>query len=172
MPPGGVGLAAALEDEGAHRRGGARHRRGGEFHKLVGTAAVEQQVELARGVAQPFAARGGEPLPGTDVLPAAHHFKEVVGARMLLEEFAADLDRCRAVPCRRLGGAILPLVGLGADRGLPAPGVFAGQHAAPPAEVEPREVLAHDRRLRERIFGDLALEEFGREHVEGVGAGL
>ena len=91
---------------------------------------------------------------------------------MLLEEVAADLDRRRAVPCRRLGGAVLPLVGLGTDRGLPAPGVFAGQHAAPPAEVEPREVLAHDRRLRERIFGDLALEEFGREHVEGVGAGL
>ena len=94
---------------------------------------------------------------------------------MALEPFHIGLDRDRAVPGGSLRGAEFKHIGLGAGDGVVDPvgsvGHVAGGPEAPPAEVQPGEILPHPGRFLRRMLDDLFLEFLGGEDIEGIAAG-
>ena len=84
------------------------------------------------------------------------------------------MDRRRTVPCGGAARPPLPHVRLDAcfAHVVPVYRLRARQRYVPPAEIKPREVAAHQRGARLRVFDNLRLEHLRRKHVERVCTGL
>ena len=107
----------------------------------------------------------GQEMPRADVLPAAEDLEDVAHARMPPERRAVGLDCHRAVPGGGTARPVFDEIGLG-----PAVVPTVWEPEAPPAEIEPGEVLAHPGRFFGGIAADHLLEDGGREDVKGVAA--
>ena len=129
-------------------------------------------MKFAPGIFQAFFLFGGEQFPRAYIFPPAHRFHQVGRTRMARHARGIDHHRGRTIPRRSFRRAVFPHIRLRADRGLAAPILRPRAHASPPAEIKAREVLLHQRRFGTGIFDDFCLELFGREDVEGIGAGL
>ena len=115
----------------------------------------------------PFLAEESAP---AQIAPTAHRLKDIVDARMLAKFAKMHLYGDRAVPGDGHGRAVFPHVNLHAH-GLAPPVARTGRPQVPPAEVHAAHVLPRDRRLLEREFPQLFLEDRRAEAVERVGAG-
>ena len=181
MPVCDYALPATLEHKCTQpgRKHLAAYRNLRPLHKLVLALLVQIQVMLFCRRLQQFLLFLRQPVLRPHVLPAAHDFHEVVDARMPRSRAEIELNRRRTVPRGGAARTELPHVRL-RSYGLHLSvrldvlqrHLLSGKIETPPAEVNSREVLAHDWHLGLRELHNHLLEYLRREHVKGIGSCL